>query len=60
MVTTEIWQYRVADEYGHYPAGWILGEPKWKRGTSEQMDLFGLEVSLWEISVDLEELDDAH
>jgi len=60
MVTTEAWEHRIADEYGHYPNEWTRGpEPKWQRGTSEQMDLFGLSVSMWEISVELEELDDA-
>lgn len=60
MVTTETWEHRIADEYGHYPNEWTQGpEPKWQRGTSEQMDLFGLSVSMWETAVDLEELDNA-
>lgn len=61
MRTVMVWEQRVADEYGHYPQEWTRTEeePVWERGVSEQMDLFGLAISMWEIAVDLEELDDA-
>ena len=55
-----IWSTRVADEYGRYPLEWAEG-PKpteWIEGIApEAMDIHGLKVSVWEVTVKLEELD---
>lgn len=56
----DIWQYRIADEFGHYKEEWTVSEeePEWQLGIAQTMDIFGLPVSLWEITVPLEELDE--
>lgn len=60
MRTKKIWQYRIADEYGHYKEEWTESEQsKWELGIAQTMDVFGLPISLWEISLSLEELDES-
>jgi hypothetical protein len=56
-----IWATRVADEHGRYPAEWVEGErpSDWIEGIApEYMDIHGLKVSVWEVAVPLEELDE--
>jgi hypothetical protein len=57
-----LWATRVADEHGRYPMEWTLGAKptEWIEGIApETMDIHGLKVSVWEITVRLEELDAA-
>jgi len=55
-----LWSTRIADEHGRYPEEWTEG-PKpteWISGIApETMDIHGLKVSVWEVTVRLEELD---
>jgi len=54
------WETRIADENGKYPEGWTTRDKptEWvNRSVPEVMDIHGLKVSVWEIAVDLEELD---
>ena len=56
-----IWSTRIADERGRYPEEWTEGDKPtvWIEGIApETMDIHGLKVSVWEISVKLEDLDD--
>jgi hypothetical protein len=55
-----IWSTRVADEYGRYPKEWTGGDrpSEWIKTAPEVMDIHGLKVSVWETTVDLEELDE--
>jgi hypothetical protein len=56
-----LWAKRVADERGHYPADWEECEKPvdWIANIApEYMDIHGLKVSVWEIAVSLEELDE--
>jgi len=55
-----IWATRVADENGRYPEEWTgCDKPtEWIANIApEYMDIHGLKVSVWEITVSLEELD---
>lgn len=55
-----IWSTRIADENGRYPDEWTEGDKptEWiGRSVPEVMDIHGLKVSVWEVTVDLEELD---
>lgn len=54
-----IWSMRIADERGRYPTEWAeCDKPtEWIEGIApEYMDIHGLKVSVWEITVPLEEL----
>ena len=54
-----LWSMRVADEHGRYPAEWVGGDrpSDWIEGIApEYMDIHGLKVSVWEVSVPLEEI----
>jgi len=55
-----VWEIRVADENGQYPEEWTeCDKPtEWIENIApEYMDIHGLKVSVWEITVPLEELD---
>ena len=55
-----IWSTRIADEHGRYPVEWTEGDKPtaWIDGIApESMDIHGLKVSVWEITVTLEDLD---
>ena len=55
-----IWSTRVADEHGRYPEEWTEGDKPtaWIEGIApETMDIHGLKVSVWEVTVKLEDLD---
>jgi len=56
-----IWSTRIADEHGRYPEEWTEGDKPtaWIGGIApETMDIHGLKVSVWEVVVKLEDLDD--
>jgi len=57
--TATSWEMRVSGDNGHYPDAWKeCGRPSFvDRGMPEVMDIKGLGVSLWEVWVDLDELD---
>ena len=56
-----LWSTRIADEHGRYPVEWTEGDKPtaWiEEIAPETMDIHGLKVSVWEITVKLEDLDD--
>lgn len=57
----DIWDHRIADEYGMYPEEWTIGQPsaQWAQAIPERMMIYGLEVTVWEITAEMEELESA-
>jgi hypothetical protein len=57
-----VWAVRIADEYERYPQEWTERDKPsaWIEGiSSEDMEIHGLRVSVWETAVELEDLDEA-